>query len=158
LDATVLAAAGLDRLGFRIESNGRLRGPPPTGDGSPQPTAPRGLLAAFLPPEVMLPCVGQAAIGIEIRAQDERSAALCARLNHAETSQCVTAERAFLQAMGGGCQSPVAAHAELIDGRLRLRAVSFRSGQARHATGHGRPEDPIGLGREVAAALMQPEL
>ena len=74
----------------------------------------------------MLPCVGQGAIGIEIRADDERIGEICERLNHFNTFQCVTAERAFLRAMGGGCQSPVAAYAEIIGSKMDMRAVSFR--------------------------------
>src|SRR6267142_4837883 len=65
LDATVLALAGLSRLNFRITGEGRLQ-----GDGSPE-----GLLATVLEPEVMLPCVGQGALGIEIRDSDELMAA-----------------------------------------------------------------------------------
>src|SRR6516162_1501406 len=105
LDATVLALAGITRLNFEIKPDGKL-----IGDAVPD-----GLLATILDVDVMLPCVGQGAIGIEIRADDERIAKICERLNHFVTFHCVTAERAFLQAMGGGCQSPVAAYAEVID-------------------------------------------
>ena len=114
LDAIVLAAAGLKRLGIGRMSNGRLK-----GDGVPD-----GLLATILEPEVMLPCVGQGALGIEIREQDERIAKICERLNHFDTQQCVTAERTFLAAMGGGCQSPVAAYAEIIAKKI-ARSRSF---------------------------------
>src|SRR5262249_10887241 len=103
LDGTVLALAGISRLNFTIQPDGRLNGD----------AVPDGLLATVLDVGVMLPCVGQAAIGIEIRADDERIAKLCERLNHFNTFQAVTAERAFLAAMGGGCQSPVAAYAEI---------------------------------------------
>ena len=99
--AKMLALAGLTRLNFTITPEGKI-----LGDAVPD-----GLLATILDVNVMLPCVGQGAIGIEIRANDERVAAICARLNHHHTFQCVTAERAFLRAMGGGCQSPVAAYA-----------------------------------------------
>ena len=97
LDATVLALAGLTRLNFTIAPSGRLNGD----------AVPDGLLETVLDTEVMLPCVGQGAIGIEIRAGDERIAKICERLNHFNTFQCVAAERAFLRGMGGGCQSPV---------------------------------------------------
>jgi hydroxymethylbilane synthase len=115
MDATVLALAGISRLDFGITPEGRLEGD----------AVPDGLLAVVLDTEVMLPCVGQGAVGIEIRADDERIAAVCARLNHYNTLQAVTAERAFLHAMGGGCQSPVAAYAAPSGERLRMRAVSF---------------------------------
>jgi hydroxymethylbilane synthase len=146
LDATVLAAAGLERLDFKIAADGRL-----TGDAVPD-----GLLATVLEPDVMLPCVGQGALGIETRAADERIAAICERLNHVDTQQCVTAERAFLAAMGGGCQSPVAAYAEITDGQLRLRAVSFRDPQRVRRGDAKRPIKQAGeLGSSMAADLLK---
>jgi hydroxymethylbilane synthase len=114
---------------------------------------PGGLLAAILDTEVMLPCVGQGAIGIEVRQEDARIAALCERLNHFHTLQCVTAERAFLAAMGGGCQSPVAAYAEVLGSHLRLRAAWFSSGPARRAEAKGPIDQPLELGAGVAATL-----
>jgi hydroxymethylbilane synthase len=142
-DALILAAAGLERLHFEITPDGQL-----TGDAVPD-----GLLATPLSLEVMLPCVGQGAIGIEIREHDERVARLCQQLNHYDTHQCVLAERAFLHAMGGGCQSPVAAYAEVRGERLRLRAVSFRSEPARRAEAEGDVREPVRLGEQVAALL-----
>jgi len=149
LDATVLAAAGLARLGFRIAAGGELSGPEPGA-------APAGLLAVFLDTVTMIPCVGQAAIGLETRAGDARLAAVGARLNHAATRQCVTAERAFLRAMGGGCQSPVAACAEIHGAELRLRAVSFRDGPARRGELAGPPAEAERIGAELASRLRQP--
>jgi porphobilinogen deaminase len=73
----------------------------------------------------MLPAAGQGAIGIEIRADDGRIEEICRLLNHFNTFQCVTAERAFLRAMGGGCQSPVAVCAEIERDVLAIRAISF---------------------------------
>jgi len=141
-DATILALAGLSRLNFRITPEGRLEGD----------AVPEGLLATVLPLETMLPCVGQGAVGIEIRADDDRLRAICARLNHYNTCQAVTAERAFLRAMGGGCQSPVAAHAEVVGDQLRLRAISFLDG-VRRADATGPVQDPVALGESVAAQL-----
>jgi hydroxymethylbilane synthase len=153
-DATLLAAAGLARLGFRIEADGLLLGPPGGPGGLSLTSAvPDGVLAVLLPVEEVLPCVGQAAIGLEVRAGDERLATVCARLNHEATFQCVTAERSFLHALGGGCQSPVAAFAEVTPGRLVLRGVSFRSGPARQAKVTGSPGDAVRLGEELAAQL-----
>ena len=143
LDATVLALAGLTRLNFRVTPEGKLEGD----------AVPDGLLATVLDVDVMLPCVGQGAIGIEIRADDERIVKICERLNHFNTLQTVTAERAFLRAMGGGCQSPVAAYAEIIEDKIRMRAVSFRDGPAKHAEGK-RPIAEAGtLGEELAGRL-----
>lgn len=156
LDATLLAAAGLARLGFRIGEHGELSAPGPvsgSGTGTAASAAPAGLLAVRLPVEDMLPCVGQAAIGIEVRGGDEWLRPVLDGLTHADTFQCVTAERAFLHAMGGGCQSPVAAFAEVADGRLRLRGVSFRDGPARRAEVTGSLEQAISLGEELAARL-----
>src|SRR6185312_10499756 len=96
LDGTVLAIAGLNRLNFTIAKDGKLQGD----------AVPDGLLASVLDLDVMLPAVGQGAIGIEIRAHDERIVKICERLNHFNTFQAVTAERAYLSGMGGGCLSP----------------------------------------------------
>jgi len=104
--------------------------------------------------DVMLPCVGQGAIGIEIRADDERIAKIVERLNHFSTFQAVTAERAFLRGMGGGCQSPVAAYAEIAGEKITLRAVSFRDAAM---VKRGEAKRPITeaaiLGGEMAARL-----
>ncbi|MBU6399048.1 MAG: hydroxymethylbilane synthase [Verrucomicrobia bacterium] len=143
-DATVLAAAGLGRLKFQILPNGRLRGA----------GVPAGLCATVLDPAEMLPCVGQGAIGIEVRAEDKRLEPICQRLTHWNTLQCVTAERAFLAAMGGGCQSPVAAYAQVLGHQLRLRAVSFKRPPARRAEGARRVSQAEELGRQVAAEIL----
>ena len=143
LDSTVLALAGLTRLNFRVTPEGKLEGD----------AVPDGLLATVLDVDVMLPCVGQGAIGIEIRADDERIAKICERLNHFNTYQCVTAERAFLRAMGGGCQSPVAAYAEIEGSRLEMRAVSFRDGPAKCAEGKRPVAEAAKLGEDLAAQL-----
>lgn len=143
LDGLILAAAGLHRLGIRIADTGRLEGEP----------VPPGLLAVYLSIDEMLPCVGQGAIGIEIRRDDPPIEAICARLNDPDTFQCVTAERAFLQGMGGGCLSPVAAFADLRGSALRLRAVSFRGGQKRAGEVSGGANEALELGRRLAMEL-----
>lgn len=143
LDATVLAYAGISRLNFSINADGTL-----SGDAVPD-----GLLATLLDVDVMLPCVGQGAIGIEIRTDDKRIAKICERLNHFNTFQCVTAERAFLHGMGGGCQSPVAAYAEITGEKIVMRAVSFRDGPAKRADGKRPVKEAAVLGEEIAAEL-----
>jgi hydroxymethylbilane synthase len=143
LDATILAAAGLARLRFRITPSGPLTG----GE------APDGLRAMLLDTNEMLPCVGQAAIGLEIRADDERAASLCRELNDEATFQCVTAERALLRALGGGCQMPIGAHATLTGVELRLRAVSFLQEKVRRAEARGPVNAAAGLGERVASQL-----
>ncbi len=83
-DATLLAAAGLDRLGL-------------------------GQVGAPIPVETMLPAVAQGAVGIECRAEEERASAFLAKINDLPTYRCVMAERALLLALGGSCHSPIAA-------------------------------------------------
>jgi porphobilinogen deaminase len=144
LDATVLALAGITRLNFIIKPDGTL-----AGDAVPD-----GLLATVLDLDVMLPCVGQGAIGIEIRADDGRLAKIVGRLNHFNTFQAVTAERAFLHGMGGGCQSPVAAYAEIAGDKIILRAVSFRdAAMVKRAEAQRAVKEAAVLGEEMAARL-----
>jgi hydroxymethylbilane synthase len=143
-DATVLALAGLTRLNFEVKPDGKL-----IGDAVPD-----GLLATVLDLETMLPCVGQGAIGIEIRAQDERIAKICERLNHFNTFHCVMAERAFLHAMGGGCQSPVAAYAEVVGDKISMRAVSFHHETVRRGEVKRPLAEALALGGELAAQLQ----
>jgi hydroxymethylbilane synthase len=90
VDATLLAAAGLDRLG-------------------------RGEVGNAIPLDLMLPAPAQGAVGIECRTADTRTIALLSAIDHAETSVAVAAERAFTLALGGTCHSPIAALA-LVDG------------------------------------------
>lgn len=94
-DATLLAAAGLDRLGIAA--------------------------GVAIGTNILLPAPGQAAIGIECRTDDAEIAPALAVIAHRDTVDCVTAERAFTRALGGSCASPVAALARLVDGELILR-------------------------------------
>jgi hydroxymethylbilane synthase len=110
-DATLLAAAGLDRLGMHDVGNVQAAG--------------------------LLPAASQGAIGIECRADDRATLELLAAVDHAPTHLAVAAERAFLAALGGDCRSPVAAHAHWQDdGALRLDAEIFSEDGADHAAGH----------------------
>jgi len=143
LDATILALAGLTRLNFKINADGTLSGV----------AVPAGMLATVLDLEVMLPCVGQGAIGIEIRDNDERIATIVAKLNHADTFHAVTAERAFLRGMGGGCQSPVGAHAVISGGQISLKAISFRDETVKRGEARRPVAEAALLGEQVAAGL-----
>ncbi len=143
LDATVLALAGLNRLSFEVKPDGSL-----VGDAVPD-----GMLATILDLDVMLPCVGQGAIGIEIRANDERIGKIVERLNHINTFHAVTAERAFLSGMGGGCQSPVGAHAEIIGDKILLKAISFRDEAVKHGEGKRPIAEAVTLGEQIATEL-----
>lgn len=123
-DATLLAAAGLERLGMHDV-------------GTVQDVI------------LLLPAASQGAIGIECRDDDAATRALLAAIDHAPTHLAVVAERAFLAALGGDCRSPVAAHAQwLEDGALRLDAEIFSDDGADHAAGH-----VIVAGDGAAAAL-----
>jgi hydroxymethylbilane synthase len=143
VDATILALAGLTRLKFKINADGTI-----TGDA-----VPAGLLATVISLDEMLPCVGQGAIGIETRANDERIAKICARLNHPETFQAVTAERAFLRGMGGGCQSPVGAHATISGDTIALKAISFRDETVKRGEAKRPVAEAAALGEQIAAEL-----
>ena len=145
LDATVLALAGLTRLDFNIKPDGKLVGA----------AVPDGLLASILDLEEMLPCVGQGAVGLEIRVNDERIAKIAERLNHLNTYRCVTAERAFLRGMGGGCQSPVAAYAEIIGDNISMRAVSYHHNLVRRADAKRPLAEASLLGEQLATQLSK---
>jgi hydroxymethylbilane synthase len=99
VDALVLAAAGLARLGITEPSAWRL------------------------PPEDFLPPVGQGALALECRADDTETRALLAAVEDADAATAVTAERAFLIAIGGDCNTPLAAHATVAGARVTLRAL-----------------------------------
>ncbi len=141
--ATILAAAGLARLNIQVLADGQL-----VGEGVPD-----GLRAAYLDPEEMLPCPGQAALGIEIRDQDETAARICASLDDRDTLQCVIAERAFLEAMGGGCHLAVAAYAQIVGEEMRLRAVSYLGGTAQRGEARRPIAEASELGKQLAAEL-----
>lgn len=143
LGGTILAAAGLNRLQFKIDAHGKL-----TGNEVPE-----GVKALLLPIDEMLPAVGQAAIGIEIRQNDPELQALCAKLNDPATFACVTAERAFLRAMGGGCLSPVAAYATVQGGQLHLRAVALKSHGLSRAEASGPSAQAEQLGIQLAGRI-----
>lgn len=143
LDATILALAGMKRLNFAINPDGTI-----SGDGVPD-----GMLATVLELNEILPCVGQAAIGIEIRSDDERIARICERLNDSDTFHAVTAERAFLWGMGGGCQSPVGAYAEINGDKISLKAISFRNDMVRRMEAKRPISEAALLGEQIAAEL-----
>ena len=127
-DATLLAAAGLERVGL-----GHI--------GTPM--------------DDMLPAPSQGAIGLEIITGNSEIAALVAAVDDRPTSLAVGAERAFLAALGGDCRSPVAAHADWQDdGALRLDAEIFSEDGADHAAGHidvTGPDMPAALARRLLA-------
>jgi hydroxymethylbilane synthase len=128
-DALVLAAAGLTRLGWSDR------------------------IAEALAPEVMCPAVGQGALAVETRVGEN----VCRVLDHAETRAEVTAERALLSALGGGCLTPIGAHARMDSGRLRLLAVVLSTDGARSLrdTAAGPATEAGRIGRELGEKLLQ---
>jgi hydroxymethylbilane synthase len=134
-DATLLAAAGLDRLGRRK-------------------------IGKALSIDVMLPAPGQGAIGIECRADDDDTHSKLSRLDVHRTSAAVRAERAFARALGGSCHSPVAALAEVGDGEVHMRAqILSEDGTAEIADearfGIGDDATPTALAQAMLARAPQ---
>ena len=130
-DAIILAAAGLIRLGLQT----RIR--------------------AILPPEVSLPAPGQGALGIEIVAGRDALAQWLSPLNDAATARCVSAERAFSRALGGSCQVPLGAYAQLEGGGLHLRGFLSTPDGTRMVRGEtrGSLNEAEALGQSLALRL-----
>ena len=130
-DATLLALAGLKRLGRLADAT------------------------AVLDIEDFLPAVGQGAIGIEIRADDANTRALLEPINHAITATALTAERAFLAALEGTCRTPIAGHATADGGMVRLRGMIVKpdGSQAFETTRSGAVADAAALGADAGREL-----
>lgn len=141
LDAVVLAAAGLHRLGLAHR------------------------VTQFLDPSVLLPAIGQGALGLEMRVGDERAVQVFGSLNHGPTELQVRAERALLRELEGGCQVPIAGHAMVHDRRLVLDGlVAELDGSeviAHRAEGDAERPEEIGTGlahmllRSGAGAILE---
>jgi hydroxymethylbilane synthase len=133
-DAIVLALAGLERLGRTAEASEQL------------------------PVEVMLPAPGQGALAVQSR-DDDVSRRLLAPLNHDLTVLAVTAERAFLAALGGGCAVPVAAYGEITEGRLALRGRVTAPDGSRQVdvslAGDATLDDATALGQRLAELAIE---
>jgi len=129
-DAILLAMAGLTRLGRA------------------------GEVTEALDPRVFVPAPGQGAIALECRADDVAVRAAAAALDHAPTARAVTAERAFLAALGGGCNVPLGAHA--FHARPELELVGFVAAPDGSACLRGatRGSDPVAVGRALAEELL----
>jgi hydroxymethylbilane synthase len=131
-DAIILAEAGLKRLGLTERT------------------------VNVIPRSVMLPAVGQGALGIECRADDSTTRQLLSPLDDAVTHACVLAERALLLALRGGCLAPVGALGRIENGRLQLNAVVLPGDGSKRiaATGEADPGDAVSLGQRVAQLLL----
>jgi len=131
-DAIVLAAAGLRRLGWERE------------------------ITEYLAPEISLPAIGQGALGIEGRGDDQFLRSLLSGLEHAPTRTMVLAERALLHRLQGGCQVPIAAHATLNGSDVTLEGLvaSVDGKEIIRDTVRGTVADPESMGIELAERLL----
>ncbi len=124
--AVVLAAAGMARLGRLGEADD------------------------LLDPDAMIPAPGQGALAVQCREGDEAVLSALERIHHPLTAVCVSAERAFLHALSGGCSVPAGCYATLEGEVLRVRAVLGRERGPVRVELTGRREDAVALGQEAA--------
>ncbi len=129
-DAIILAAAGLTRLGKTQ------------------------LIREVLSEEFMCPAAGQGALGIEIRAGDLEMRKHLAFLDDAAARAATTCERALLNKLGGGCQVPIGAYAQIVDGLLRLTAIVARPDGSIILREQQSGSDPVTLGEQVGDTLL----
>ena len=132
LDGMILAYAGLHRLGFEEK------------------------VSQLIPFDLMLPAVGQGAVAVEVRDGDEQVLEMTARLDDEPTRICITAERAFLRRLEGGCQVPIGALATLENGRIRLDGMVASLDGSVVFSEHvdGVAGDAETLGTRLAATLI----
>jgi hydroxymethylbilane synthase len=132
-DATLLALAGLKRLGLADKA------------------------MAVLDTDEFLPAVGQGAIGIETRVADAKTRDMLAKINHADTAAALAAERAFLAVLDGSCRTPIAGHATVGAGRIRFRGLIVKpDGSAAHeTTREGAVGDAETLGADAGSELRR---
>jgi hydroxymethylbilane synthase len=131
-DGIILAAAGIKRLGWSDR------------------------VTEYLPPDVCLPAIGQGALALEGRTDDGFVRAVVTRLDHHPTRMAVTAERALLERLEGGCQVPIAAHASITNGTVTLNALIAGVNGRRlvRDSVHGPMRDAHRLGIELAERLL----
>jgi hydroxymethylbilane synthase len=132
-DAIILASAGLKRLG-KTE-----------------------LVKQIIPAEIMCPAAGQGALGIEIREGDTKTRELLAFLNDPNARAATMCERALLNSLGGGCQVPIGAFAEVHDGRLHLDSIVADPDGSKllRDSRDGNTEDAESVGNEAGASLLK---
>ena len=130
-DAIILAAAGLTRLGKTQ------------------------LVKEYLSEDFMCPAAGQGALGIEIRAGDAKMREYLAFLNNADSRAATICERTLLNKLGGGCQVPIGAFAEVKDGKLHLTGVVARPDGSEVLREQQSGSDPIALGEIVGDTLLK---
>jgi hydroxymethylbilane synthase len=132
-DAIVLASAGLRRLGWAER------------------------ISESIAVDVLCPAAGQGALAIETRKDASEAAQICAQLDDDATRAAVTAERETLESLGGGCQVPIGAHAEIDGSQIRMRGVVIApdgSTVVKHSL-EGHVQDAAGLGRRLGGMLIE---
>jgi hydroxymethylbilane synthase len=131
-DAIIVAAAGLERLGIEKRATD------------------------LLSTRVMLPAVGQGALAVEAREDDEEIVELLSRINHDATHRAVEAERAFARKLGANCRTPIAAFATVLETKLRIDGmVASSDGRMLLRTQHiSDKSDPKKVGEELAESLL----
>lgn len=131
-DAIILAAAGLERMGWTEE-----------------------VVTEYLSVETCLPAVGQGALGIECRTSDQEVIQLLQRVHDTESGIIVQAERAFLHTIEGGCQVPVAAYGARKDGVIHLTGLVGSPDGKKIVKETLKGEEPQALGQELALLLKE---
>jgi hydroxymethylbilane synthase len=130
-DAIVLAAAGVTRLGLQDH------------------------ITQYLPLEIMLPAPGQGALAVQCRRDDEQTLSRLGVIDHFDTRLAVTAERAFLAALGGGCSLPIAALAQVQAGKITMQTVVVTPDGSRALPLTASGEDPLVLGTGLAQRALE---
>ena len=133
LDGTVMAAAAMMRMGLEDR------------------------ITEYLPVDSCVPAVGQGALAVEIRAGDDRISGLVSPLDHRPSRAGVTAERAFLKALGGGCREPIAALGVVENDTLRLNGMvaNCEGGRILRAEAEGESSDAEGTGARLARRMIE---
>lgn len=133
VDAVILASAGITRMGWAER------------------------ITSYIPTTQMISAVGQGAIGIEIREDDEFMRHVMEAVGHPETMECVTAERIVMRMLDGGCQVPIGAYCRYEGGKLVMDAMVGSVDGTTILRDHleGSAEDPVGLGDRMVASLKE---
>lgn len=131
-DAIILAAAGLNRMGWGED-----------------------IVTEYLDPETMLPAIGQGALGIECRIDDLETLSLLATVHNSETEVCTQAEREFLKLMDGSCQVPIAGHAVMSNDKITFTGLIMSTDGKEKYKVTEAGTDPVVLGAKVAEAMQR---
>lgn len=133
LDAMILAFAGVHRL--ELDS----------------------YIKQMIPPEIMIPAVGQGVVAVEIRENDSETEEFLAPLNDKNTEKCILAERSFLRCLEGGCQVPIGGLATIENGEIFLRVFvgNIDGSVSLRQSINGKPDEAVSLGRKLAEKMIE---